>query len=102
MRAVLGVALVGLVVCVGCGPSSPQEKAIAALRKLGASFVFSINKEVVGVDLNLNTKVTDAGLAHLKRLTKLETLYLHRTKVTDAGLVHLKGLTKLPTQKANS
>ncbi len=99
MRAVLGVVLVGLVACVGCGPS-PQEKAIAALRKLGASFVFSINKEVVGVDLN--TKVTDAGLAHLKRLTKLETLYLHRTKVTDAGLVHLKGLTKLPTQKANS
>ena len=101
MRVGLGVALVGLVACVGCGPS-PQEKAIAALRKLGASFVFSINKEVVGVDLNLNTKVTDAGLAHLKRLTKLETLYLHRTKVTDAGLVHLKGLTKLPTQKANS
>ena len=34
MRAGLGVALVGLVVCVGCGSSKsphPQEKAIAAI-----------------------------------------------------------------------
>ena len=46
--------------------------------------------------LNLSyTNITDAGLAHLKGLTKLETLSLSRTKITDAGLVHLKGLTKL-------
>ncbi|MDP7033186.1 MAG: leucine-rich repeat domain-containing protein [Planctomycetota bacterium] len=40
-------------------------------------------------------QVTDAGLVHLKGLTNLEELYLWNTKVTDAGLVHLKGLTKL-------
>ncbi len=89
MRAGLGVALVGLVVCVGCGPSSPQEKAIAALRKLGASFEFTRNKEVVGVVLS-GTKVSDAGLVHLKEMTKLERLWLAGTKVTDTGLKKLK------------
>ena len=39
--------------------------------------------------------MTDAGLVHLKGLTKLQTLDLGSTKVTDAGLVHLKGLTQL-------
>ena len=40
-------------------------------------------------------KLTDAGLAHLKSLTKLERLALDATNVTDAGLVHLAGLTDL-------
>ena len=42
-----------------------------------------------------NTKVTDAGLAHLKGLPSLTTLDLRRTQITDAGLEHLKGLTNL-------
>ena len=42
-----------------------------------------------------DTKVSDAGLVHLKGLTKLQSLRLRDTKVSDAGLVHLKGLTKL-------
>ena len=37
--------------------------------------------------------MTDAGLEHLKGLTKLQSLNLRCTKVTDAGLEHLKGLT---------
>ncbi|MBQ76918.1 MAG: hypothetical protein CMQ20_18095 [Gammaproteobacteria bacterium] len=37
-----------------------------------------------------DTKITDAGLAHLKGLTKLETLSLSRTKITDAGVKSLK------------
>ena len=41
------------------------------------------------------TKITDEGLVHLKGLTNLEKLYLSVTKITDAGLIHLKGLTKL-------
>ena len=41
--------------------------------------------------LNLDhTPVTDAGLAHLKGLTRLQTLGLGNTQVTDAGLAHLK------------
>lgn len=40
---------------------------------------------------------TDAGLVHLKGLTKLEGLRLGFTQVTDAGMVHLLGLTNLQT-----
>jgi Leucine-rich repeat (LRR) protein len=43
----------------------------------------------------LDTRVTDAGLEHIKGLTQLRTLWLGGTKVTDAGLARLAGLTKL-------
>ena len=39
--------------------------------------------------------VTDAGLVHLKGLTRPHTLLLRGSQVTDVGLVHLKGLTQL-------
>jgi Leucine-rich repeat (LRR) protein len=42
-----------------------------------------------------NATVTDADLAKLARLTKLERLQLDNVKITDAGLAHLGGLTKL-------
>ena len=42
-----------------------------------------------------NTQITDAGLVHLKELTKLEELYLVGTNVTDDGLVHLKEMNNL-------
>jgi len=42
----------------------------------------------------LVTDVTDAGLGHIKELTRLEILQLDsRRDATDAGLEHLKGLT---------
>lgn len=41
------------------------------------------------------TKITNAGLIHLKGLTNLKLLTLTHTSITDAGLVHLKGLTNL-------
>jgi hypothetical protein len=42
------------------------------------------------------SSITDAGIAHLKRLTRLSELNLmNRTAVTDAGLRQLKGLTRL-------
>ncbi len=37
----------------------------------------------------------DAGLEHLRTLTKLEKFGLRETRVTDAGLVHLSGLVQL-------
>ena len=47
--------------------------------------------------LNLrSTRITDAGLEHLKGLTKLQWLILQDTKVTDAGLEHLKGSDQTP------
>lgn len=42
-----------------------------------------------------DAQITDAGLAHLKALTSLETLRLDNTQITDEGLEHLKGLTSL-------
>jgi Leucine rich repeat len=41
------------------------------------------------------TRVSDAGLVHLKRMTNLSKLHLWGTEITDAGLVHLKGMTNL-------
>ena len=42
-----------------------------------------------------SSSITDAGLVHLKDLTKLERLEIQCTQITDAGLEHLKGLTSL-------
>jgi formylglycine-generating enzyme required for sulfatase activity len=38
-----------------------------------------------------NTKVTDAGLAHVTGCKTLTHLYLDNTQVTEAGLTHVKG-----------
>jgi hypothetical protein len=53
-------------------------------------------RRLESLDLS-GTAVTDAGLAHLKGLTRLQSLRLSGTTVTDAGLAHLKGLTRLQT-----
>ena len=42
-----------------------------------------------------HASVSDAGLVHLKGLTNLSVLWLDDTQVTDVGLVHLTGLTSL-------
>jgi Leucine-rich repeat (LRR) protein len=44
-----------------------------------------------------NTKVSDAGLIHLKRMTSLGVLDLRNTDVSEEGLKHLEGLTFLRT-----
>ena len=50
----------------------------------------------------LETKVTDAGLAHVKKCTKLESLNIHRLKIGNAGLAHLKDLTQMEVLVAGS
>ena len=48
------------------------------------------------VSLNLrDTRITGAGLVHLKKLKGLRRLHLERTRVDDAGIAHLAGLTWL-------
>ena len=44
-----------------------------------------------------NTRITDAGLAHLKGMKKLQRLALVGTGITDAGLANLNGLEELAT-----
>ncbi len=43
----------------------------------------------------VSTQITDAGLAHLNRLTSLSKLSLSHTQITDVGLLNLKNLTRL-------
>jgi hypothetical protein len=42
-----------------------------------------------------STRITDAGLAHLKNLPHLRSLTVENAPITDAGLAHLKALTRL-------
>jgi hypothetical protein len=42
-----------------------------------------------------STRVNNAGLAHLVKLTGLRVLWLYDTPVSDAGLAHLRSLTGL-------
>ena len=46
-----------------------------------------------------NTKITDAGLVHLKGLNRLQPLYLYGSQVTDAGIAELQ--QALPNRKIN-
>jgi Leucine-rich repeat (LRR) protein len=50
--------------------------------------------QLEGLDL-AGLRLTDEGLAHVKRLTKLTFLSVHGTQVTDVGLADLKALSKL-------
>lgn len=42
-----------------------------------------------------STRVNNAGLVHLSKLTGLRVLWLYDTPISDAGLVHLRSLTGL-------
>ena len=76
--------------------ASGDASAVAALKKLGARIKQDDQGNVVELNLS-RSKITDAGLLHLKALTGLQLLGLGTTQITDAGLVHLKGLTNLQT-----
>ena len=107
MRVLLALLLVGIAGCGGEDNSSddvavPPSPAVtqpavadpvAALKKLGAEIERNAQGENVAVYL-YDTKITDAGLVHLKGMTNLQVLGLPE-QFTDAGMVHLKGLTKL-------
>ena len=93
MRAGLGVALVGLVVCVGCG-----RDPVAAITAMGGHVRVDKNGAAVGAGFDDNRggdQVTDAGLEHLKGMTKLVKLHFDGQKITDVGMAHLQGLVNL-------
>ena len=95
LMLVLGLLLA--VVASGCTASvkSEQEMVVAEIKDLDGKVTVdekSADKPVIVADLH-GTRITDAGLEHLRGLTKLQRLNLSFTEVTDAGLDHLKGLT---------
>ena len=71
------------------------DDAVAALKKLGALIRQDDQGEVFEVNTIASTKVTDAGLVHLKGMTNLQWVNLWQTQVTDAGLMRLKDVTNL-------
>jgi len=73
-------------------PASGVERTVVAW--IGKSLGEDLSGDVTGVSL-ANTQVTDAGLEHVERFPRLQTLVLCGTQVTDAGLEHLRGLTQL-------
>ncbi|MDA7527666.1 hypothetical protein N8590_01620 [bacterium] len=77
--------------------SQQNNKAIEAIKALGGRVKLDDSGIARSVNLDYSTKLTDAGLAHLRGLTSLTTLNLSSDKITDAGLAHLKGLTNLTT-----
>ena len=80
---------------IGEAEQAAERKAIAALQKFGSmGRGMDINDNVADLEIS-GSRITDAGLVHLKDLIKLRHLNLSDTQVTDAGLVHLKDLTKL-------
>jgi hypothetical protein len=75
----------GRVHAIDAGESLLPDEALACCRFF---------QHLVVLDLG-GTKITDAGMQHLKGLVSLERLYLDHTKITDQGLPHLQGLKNL-------
>ena len=84
------------------GPSNPNAEVatstpaetvdpVAALEKLEAGIALNEQGEVIDVSLN-GTDVTDAGLVHLKGLTKLQAFKIggFGQEITDAGIADLQ------------
>ncbi len=83
------------------GKGGSRDGLTAAVEKLGGQVVvsgwFESGKPIINVHLS-NSKVTDADLASLKELLPdVDSLDLANTGITDAGLDHLRKLTKLHT-----
>ena len=71
-----------------------DQKVVAKLNQLGAKLKHGRDGNVNSVSFQ-GTRVTDAGLVHLRDLVNLQELWLADTKVTDAGLKWLEDLTSL-------
>ena len=94
-RTNLGLLISLLMQCPAPADERPLVDRLIGYTDAGLVHLKGLTK-LEGLRLGF-TQVTDAGLAHLKGLTNLTDLNLYRTQITDAGLVHLKGLTNLKT-----
>ncbi len=65
--------------------------------------IIDLFPNIVSLNLFGCTSITDEGLKHVKRLTRLTSLNLGSCQqITDDGLVHLRGLTQLTFLGLNS
>jgi hypothetical protein len=113
------VLLIGL--CLGwlVRSAQVQRDAVAAIKKAGGSVRYDWDwsggvimggkpwapkwiVDLIGADyfghvatVTLTAKATDATLAHVGRLTRLDALFARSSSVSDTALVHLKALTNL-------
>jgi hypothetical protein len=68
--------------------------------RIAADVTFTIDglrqlKYLSSLQVLLLNNLTDAGLAHLQHVERLEVLAMQNARITDAGLVHLRGLLNL-------
>ena len=78
----------------------PERNALAALQRFQPVVIFDETKSdrpAVGIRFhaNIDEKLTDDDLAHLKKVPHLRSLDLGSRHISDAGLESLKGLTEL-------
>lgn len=68
---------------------------VAAITDAGLARIVALRKlQLLILD---GTRITDAGLTHLRGLPNLRDLGVWGTQVTDAGLIHLRSLHQLRT-----
>ena len=75
------------------------DNGLAVLEGMTSLEILILGSLERGADVN--SPITDAGLIHLSKLTKLNKLGLYRTCITDEGLKHLSGLTNLESLSLN-
>src|SRR5262249_44943465 len=95
-RLLTAVPLLLLPLLSGSAGDDAAEQAIQAIKKLDGRIVR--DETVPGkpvVEACLTRELTDEDLKHLANLKELRKLDLGLTNVTDAGLMHLTKLTKL-------
>lgn len=84
--------------------STPQKPAVRAVLELGGEV--DVDRETLGhpvVAIRLaESTVTDEQLIFLDSFPDLERLDLRATRITDAGLAHLKGCLRLRSLSLNS
>jgi hypothetical protein len=119
--SVRGLIVVVLVIGAGLGwivhEAHVQRDAVAAIKRAGGSVTYEGTLwaprrvvDLIGVDyfghvtvveLPVSASATDATLADVGRLTRLQILEVYSPSVSDAGLARVNGLTKLRHLRLN-
>jgi hypothetical protein len=75
MKPFLALVFPLILLLCGCGPPSASQ-TIAEIEKLGGRVSLDQSGEVIGVSFNF-WRITDAGLEHLKGLTRRTSAFCH-------------------------